>query len=261
MYVENIKLKDSRVLVIGDLHLTGKDNLSFRNEEKLIIKISEIIDKNNPEVVIFIGDILEFDLTNTKNFLESKIGKSFVDIFSNPKIKFYILRGNHDPSDLPNLISEINKSQPHLIDIVKLSLNQRQIWIEHGDTPILKSTTQNQNSNLISLITKTSKYWGPITASKPISILIFYLLSIPYRLESGRIIFGKFLNNKLIHFVTSNLKEFSNFNELIFGHTHYFDQVNLENGKKLFFTGLCANGYINYINITPSGSDLISERY
>jgi len=80
----NVKEKDEEVYVIGDIH----GNL------ETLMKLIEIINNNNPKLVIFLGDIVD----RGPKQLECLLIILALKILS--PLKYYILRGNHETLEM-----------------------------------------------------------------------------------------------------------------------------------------------------------------
>ncbi len=80
----NLKDKDKEIYVIGDIH----GNLDT------LLKLIEIINKNNPEVVIFLGDIVD----RGPKQLECLLIILALKILDSQK--YYILKGNHETLEM-----------------------------------------------------------------------------------------------------------------------------------------------------------------
>ncbi|MHA2008902.1 MAG: metallophosphoesterase [Promethearchaeota archaeon] len=80
----NLEGKGKKIYVIGDIH----GNL------ETLIKILEMIDSNNPDVVIFLGDIVDRGPKQLECLLLVLILKIL-----NPQ-KYYLLRGNHETLEM-----------------------------------------------------------------------------------------------------------------------------------------------------------------
>jgi len=80
----NLKDKDKEIYVIGDIH----GNLDT------LLKLIEIINKNNPEVVIFLGDIVD----RGPKQLECLLIILALKILDSQK--YYLLKGNHETLEM-----------------------------------------------------------------------------------------------------------------------------------------------------------------
>lgn len=85
----NFKSKDFKILVLGDVQAHGIPE----DPERTILR--RMVEKANPDLIVFLGDMISGVGGYTKKQLE-KIIRSIIDATAGDKIPFVVISGNHD---------------------------------------------------------------------------------------------------------------------------------------------------------------------
>jgi len=140
-----------KTLVLGDLHLEDKYPGYLEAQRKCI---ENIVHKEKPEVIVFLGDVFQFRKPDPETLLEfDELLRNILETLG--VISIYILRGNHDSStkgdNFITALSLFNGGRVEVITSTKYVMDLNYLFIPHyeNELHILSHINQFRKMNLI----------------------------------------------------------------------------------------------------------------